>query len=98
MHEGRPYAWLSTSVDLCIVVCHIQTLGEGTAPSVWPSVGDGLAREGSIVAPGAWKWLAGVVSAARRGLGLLPGASGAEVVAAAWWWCGLPTVGWGAAG
>jgi hypothetical protein len=57
-----------------------------------------LAREGSIVAPGAWKWLAGVVPAARRGLGLLPGASGAEVVAAAWWCCGLPTVGRGAAG
>jgi hypothetical protein len=57
-----------------------------------------LAREGSIVAPGAWKWLAGVVSAARRGLGLLPGAFGAEVVAAAWWCCGLPAVGWGAAG
>ena len=60
-----------------------------------------MAREGSIVAPGAWKWLAGVVSAARRGLGLLPGASGAsgaEVVAAAWWYCGWPAVGWGAAG
>jgi hypothetical protein len=56
------------------------------------------------VAPGAWKWRAGGVPAARRGLGLLPGASGAGVMAAAgvtgaaiWCW-GLPAAGWGAAG
>lgn len=48
----------------------------------WPRLGDGLAREGWIVAPGAWKWPAGVVRAARHGLGLLPGVSGAEVIAA----------------
>jgi hypothetical protein len=48
------------------------------------------------VAPGAWTWPAGVVRAARRWLGLRPGASGAELVAvarvptaAAWWWVGL---------
>ncbi len=53
--------------------------------------------EGSIVAPGAWKGPAGVVRAARCGLGLPPGASGAKLVAAAgvpaaavrWWCCGL---------
>jgi hypothetical protein len=39
--------------------------------------------EGSIVAPGTWKWPAGVVPTARRGLGLLPGACDAEVMAAA---------------
>jgi hypothetical protein len=61
--------------------------------------------EGSIVAPGAWKWPVGVVPAARRGLGLLPGASAAEVVNAAGvtaavvrWCCVLSAVGWGAAG
>jgi hypothetical protein len=53
---------------------------------------------GSIVAPGTWRWPAGVVPVARRGLGLLPGASGAEVVAVGWWCCGLPAIGWGAAG
>ena len=57
------------------------------------------------MAPGAWKRLASGVPAVRRGLGLLPGVPGAEVVAAAGavtdvqWWCGLPSaVGWGAAG
>jgi hypothetical protein len=59
------------------------------------------------VAPGAWKWPAGVVRAARCGLGLLPGVPGAEVVAAAgavtaaarWWWSGpRPAIGWGVAG
>jgi hypothetical protein len=53
--------------------------------------------EGSIVAPGAWKGPAGVARAARRGLGVLPGASGAKLVAAAGvpaaairrWCCGL---------
>ncbi len=59
------------------------------------------------MAPGAWKWPAGVVSAARRGPGLLLDASGAKVtaaangpVAAAWWWCcGLrPGIGRGTAG
>jgi hypothetical protein len=59
--------------------------------------------EGSIVAPGAWKWPAGVVPAARRGLGLLPGMPGAEVVAvtaaARWSWSGpWSAIGWGAAG
>ena len=62
--------------------------------------------EGSIVAAGAWNWPAGLMPAGRTGLGLLPGVSGAEVVAAAGvaevtvrWWCGLPPpVGWGAAG
>jgi len=57
-----------------------------------------------MVAAGAWTWPAGVVPAAR--VGLLPGVSSAEVVAAvgvvpaaARWWCGLPlVVGWGAAG
>ena len=51
--------------------------------------------EGSIVAPGTWGWPAGVVPAARTGLGLPPGVSGAEVVAvprvavaAVRWWCG----------
>jgi hypothetical protein len=59
-----------------------------------------------MVAPGAWKWPVGIVPAARTGLGLLPGVSGAEVVAAAGVtaaairrWCGLPpAVGWWAAG
>jgi hypothetical protein len=55
------------------------------------------------VAPGAWKWPAGVVPATRRGLGLLPGVPGTEVVAAAaaarWSWSGQrPGIGWGAAG
>ena len=59
------------------------------------------------MAPGAWKWPAGVVPAARRGLGLLPGVPGTEVVAAAgaaaaaarWSWSGQrPGIGWGAAG
>ena len=62
------------------------------------------------MAPGAWKWPAGVMRAARRGLGLLPGVPGvpgAEVVAAAgavtaaarWSWSGpRPGIGWGAAG
>lgn len=53
--------------------------------------------EGSIVVPGAWTGPGGVVRAARRGLGLLRGASGAKLVAAAcvrtaavrWWCCGL---------
>jgi hypothetical protein len=35
------------------------------------------------VAPGAWNWPVGVVRAARRGLSLLPGAPGAEVMAKA---------------
>ena len=59
------------------------------------------------MAPGAWKWPAGVVRAARRGLGLLLGMSGAEVVTAArlsaaavrWWCLGLRSaMGCGAAG
>ena len=57
------------------------------------------------MAPGAWKWLASVGLAARRGLGLLPGVPGPEVVAAvgvsaaaARLWCGLPSAtGWGVA-
>jgi hypothetical protein len=59
-----------------------------------------------MVAPGAWKWPAGIVPSARTGLGPLPGASGAEVVAAAGVteaairrWCRLPpSAGGGAAG
>ena len=59
------------------------------------------------MAPGAWKGPAGVVRAVRRGLGLLPGASGVKLVAAAgvptaavrWWRCGLrPAAGREAAG
>jgi hypothetical protein len=58
------------------------------------------------VAPGARKWPAGVVPAARRRLGLLPGESGAEVMGVSgaavrwWWWCGGPRSagGWGAVG
>jgi hypothetical protein len=56
------------------------------------------------VAPGAWKWSAGVMPAARRGLGLLPGAevvaaAGAVTAAARWSWSGpRPAIGWGAAG
>jgi len=36
-----------------------------------------------MVAPGAWRWPAGVVPAVCRGLALLPGVSGAQVVVAA---------------
>jgi hypothetical protein len=72
-----------------------------------PGLGWEVARrgEGSIVVPDAWNWLVGVVPTARRRLGLLPGALGAEVRAAAgvtatvvWWRCGLLPAGWGAAG
>ena len=46
------------------------------------------------MAPGPWKWPAGGMRAAHRGLGLLPGASGAKALAVAgvlaavaWWRC-----------
>jgi hypothetical protein len=59
--------------------------------------------EGSIVAPGAWKWPSGLVRAARRGLGLPLSVFGAEVLAAvgavtaaAQWWYWLRTrIGYG---
>jgi len=77
--------------------CHLSGL-------VWETAWRG---KGSIVAPGAWKWPAGIVPAARRRLGLLAGVSGAEFVAAAGitaaavrrWLCGLwSAMGWRAAG
>lgn len=59
------------------------------------------------MAPGAWKWSAGVVRAGRHGPGLLSCTSGLEVTAVAgvltaaalWRCCGLRSAGvWGTAG
>ena len=76
----------------------------GRLPWRWPRLRGGLAGEGSIVAPGTWKWLAGVVPTARRGLDLLPGGYGTEVMVAAGVTaavrrcCGSRAAGCGAAG
>jgi hypothetical protein len=72
----------------------------GLSGLVWDTACRG---EGSIVAPDAWKGPAGVVRAARRGLGRPPGAklvaaAGLPAAAVRWWRWGLRPAGREAAG